>query len=61
MGRSGSPRREACRLPRNCVRPTRIRSRCEMTGPSPSTTVYRKNKLSDIALRELGSRAGSGS
>jgi small subunit ribosomal protein S14 len=40
-------------LPRNSS-PTRIRNRCEMTGRPRS--VYRKNKLSRIALRELGSK-----
>jgi small subunit ribosomal protein S14 len=40
-------------LPRNSSA-TRIRNRCEMTGRSRS--VYRKNKLSRIALRELGSK-----
>src|SRR4030081_1419882 len=33
---------------------TRIRNRCEMTGRPRS--VYRKNKLSRIALRDLGSK-----
>ena len=37
--------------PRNAS-PTRIRNRCEMTGRPRS--VYRKAKLSRIALRELG-------
>jgi small subunit ribosomal protein S14 len=37
--------------PRNASR-TRIRNRCEMTGRPRS--VYRKAKLSRIALRELG-------
>ena len=40
-------------LPRNSSA-TRIRNRCEMTGRSRSN--YRKNKLSRIALRELGSK-----
>src|SRR6201996_6622194 len=40
-------------LPRNSS-PTRIRNRCELTGRPRS--VYRKNKLSRIALRELGSK-----
>ena len=40
-------------LPRNSSA-TRIRNRCEMTGRPRS--VYRKNKLSRIALRELGSK-----
>ena len=40
-------------IPRN-GNPTRIRNRCELTGRPRS--VYRKNKLSRIALRELGSK-----
>ena len=40
-------------MPRNSST-TRIRNRCEMTGRPRS--VYRKNKLSRIALRELGSK-----
>jgi small subunit ribosomal protein S14 len=40
-------------MPRNSSA-TRIRNRCEITGRSRS--VYRKNKLSRIALRELGSK-----
>ena len=40
-------------LPRNSSA-TRIRNRCELTGRPRS--VYRKNKLSRIALRELGSK-----
>jgi small subunit ribosomal protein S14 len=40
-------------LPRNSS-PSRIRYRCELTGRPRS--VYRKNKLSRIALRELGSK-----
>ena len=40
-------------MPRNSS-PTRIRNRCELTGRPRS--VYRKNKLSRIALRELGSK-----
>ena len=40
-------------LPRNSSA-TRIRNRCELTGRPRSN--YRKNKLSRIALRELGSR-----
>ncbi len=39
-------------LPRNSS-PTRIRNRCELTGRPRS--VYRKFKLSRIALRELAS------
>jgi small subunit ribosomal protein S14 len=41
------------KLPRNSSA-TRIRNRCEMSGRPRST--YRKNKLSRIALRELGSK-----
>ena len=41
------------KLPRNSS-PTRIRNRCEISGRSRS--VYRKNKLSRIALRDLGSK-----
>src|ERR1700685_1967163 len=40
-------------LPRNSSA-TRIRNRCELTGRPRS--IYRKNKLSRIALRELGSK-----
>ena len=40
-------------LPRNSS-PQRYRNRCEMTGRPRS--VYRKHKLSRIALRELGSK-----
>jgi small subunit ribosomal protein S14 len=40
-------------MPRNSSA-TRIRNRCEMTGRPRS--VDRKNKLSRIALRELGSK-----
>jgi small subunit ribosomal protein S14 len=40
-------------LPRNSA-PNRIRNRCEVTGRPRS--VYRKHKLSRIALRELGSK-----
>ena len=40
-------------LPRNSS-PQRYRNRCEITGRPRS--VYRKNKLSRIALRELGSK-----
>ena len=39
-------------LPRNSSR-TRIRNRCELTGRPRA--VYRKHKLSRIALRELAS------
>jgi small subunit ribosomal protein S14 len=40
-------------MPRNSS-VTRIRNRCELTGRSRA--VYRKNKLSRIAIRDLGSR-----
>jgi small subunit ribosomal protein S14 len=40
-------------LPRNSSL-TRIRNRCELTGRPRS--VYRKTKLSRIAMRELGSK-----
>jgi small subunit ribosomal protein S14 len=40
-------------LPRNSSA-TRIRNRCEITGRARS--VYRINKLSRIAIRDLGSR-----
>src|ERR1700744_3558948 len=40
-------------MPRNSS-PTRIRNRGELTGRPRSN--YRKNKLSRIALRELGSK-----
>ncbi|HZP78367.1 MAG TPA: 30S ribosomal protein S14 [Pseudolabrys sp.] len=40
-------------LPRNSS-PNRYRNRCELTGRPRS--VYRKQKLSRIALRELGNR-----
>ena len=40
-------------LPRNSA-PTRIRNRCEVTGRPRG--VYRKFKMSRIALRELGSQ-----
>jgi small subunit ribosomal protein S14 len=40
-------------LPRNSS-PTRIRNRCELTGRPRS--VYRKTKLSRIAMRDLGSK-----
>ena len=39
-------------LPRN-ANPTRIRNRCELTGRSRA--VYRRYKLSRIALRDLAS------
>ena len=40
-------------LPRNSS-PNRYRNRCELTGRPRA--VYRKHKLSRIALRDLGSR-----
>src|SRR5581483_1231825 len=40
-------------MPRNSSA-TRIRNRCEITGRARS--VYRKNKMSRIALREFGSK-----
>ena len=40
-------------MPRNSSA-TRIRNRCEISGRPRAT--YRKNKLSRIALRELGSK-----
>ena len=40
-------------LPRNSAQ-IRVRNRCEVTGRPRSN--YRKNKLSRIALRELGSK-----
>jgi small subunit ribosomal protein S14 len=40
-------------MPRNSSA-TRIRNRCELTGRPRA--VYRKHKLSRIALRELGSK-----
>jgi small subunit ribosomal protein S14 len=40
-------------MPRNSSA-TRIRLRCELSGRPRS--VYRKNKLSRIALRDLGSK-----
>ncbi len=40
-------------LPRN-ANPTRVRNRCEVTGRPRA--VYRKLKMSRIALRELGNR-----
>ena len=40
-------------LPRNSA-PNRYRNRCEITGRPRS--VYRKNKMSRIAMREYGSK-----
>jgi small subunit ribosomal protein S14 len=45
-------RLKLAKLPRNSS-PTRIRNRCEMTGRPRA--VYRKFKLSRVALRELAS------
>ena len=45
-------RLKLAKLPRNSS-PTRIRNRCEITGRPRS--VYRKFKLSRVALRELAS------
>ena len=45
-------RLKLAKLPRNSS-PTRIRNRCELTGRPRA--VYRKFKLSRIALRELAS------
>src|SRR3978361_655259 len=42
-------------LPRNSSA-TRIRNRCEITGRPRA--VYRKNKMSRIAMREYGSKGG---
>ena len=41
------------KIPRNSAK-TRIRNRCEITGRSRG--VYRKLKISRIALRELGAK-----
>ena len=41
------------KLPRNSA-PSRIRNRCEITGRPRS--VYRKSKMSRIAIREYGSK-----
>lgn len=46
-------RLKLAKLPRNSSR-TRIRNRCEVTGRPRA--VYRKLKLSRIALRELGAK-----
>lgn len=40
-------------LPRN-ANPTRVRNRCEVSGRARA--VYRKMKMSRIALRELGNK-----
>ena len=40
-------------LPRNSA-PTRVRNRCEVTGRPRA--VYRKLKMSRVALRELGNK-----
>ncbi|MEM1103502.1 MAG: 30S ribosomal protein S14 [Pseudomonadota bacterium] len=46
-------RLKLAQMPRNAS-PTRIRNRCEVTGRPRG--VYRKLKMSRIALRELGSK-----
>jgi small subunit ribosomal protein S14 len=46
-------RLKLAKLPRNSS-PTRVRNRCEITGRPRS--VYRKFKLSRLALRELASQ-----
>ena len=48
-------RLKLAKLPRNSS-PTRIRNRCEMTGRPRA--VYRKFKLSRLALRQLASQGG---
>ncbi len=48
-----SARLKLAELPRNAS-PTRVRNRCEITGRPRA--VYRKFKMSRIALRELGSQ-----
>jgi small subunit ribosomal protein S14 len=48
-----SARLKLAEMPRNSS-PTRIRNRCEITGRPRA--VYRKFKMSRIALRELGSQ-----
>ena len=45
-------RLKLAKLPRNSA-PTRIHTRCQLTGRPPA--YYRKLKISRIALRELGS------
>jgi small subunit ribosomal protein S14 len=46
-------RLKLAKIPRNAS-PTRLRSRCEVTGRPRA--VYRKFKMSRIALREFGSQ-----
>jgi small subunit ribosomal protein S14 len=46
-------RMKLAQVPRN-ANPTRVRNRCEISGRSRA--VYRKLKMSRIALREMGSR-----
>jgi small subunit ribosomal protein S14 len=48
-------RLKLAKLPRNSA-PTRIRNRCELTGRPRG--VYRKFKLSRLALRQLASLGG---
>ena len=48
-----SARLKLAELPRNSS-PTRVRNRCEMTGRPRA--VYRKFKLSRLALRQLASQ-----
>jgi small subunit ribosomal protein S14 len=48
-----SARLKLAEMPRNSS-PTRVRNRCEITGRPRA--VYRKFKMSRIALRELGSQ-----
>ncbi|MBM3644581.1 MAG: 30S ribosomal protein S14 [Alphaproteobacteria bacterium] len=48
-------RLKLAKLPRNSS-PTRIRNRCELTGRPRA--VYRKFKLSRLALRQLASQGG---
>src|SRR4051794_19989216 len=48
-----SARLKLSEMPRNSS-PTRVRNRCEITGRPRA--VYRKFKMSRIALRELGSQ-----
>jgi small subunit ribosomal protein S14 len=48
-----SARLKLAELPRNS-NPTRVRNRCEVSGRARA--VYRKMKVSRIALRELGNK-----
>ena len=52
--KSASPRRSSSPSCRAIPRPTAYRNRCELTGRP--RRVYRKHRLSRIALRELGSK-----